>query len=202
MITINLLPVREERRKQDLLRHASLVVLLAGLALVVVAVQHAAVKSKVSARKKQVASLNAETENYKSRLAEVEDFKKQKKKIEKKLDVIEKLNRERSGPVRVLDELATRTPANVSLKELVTQKGVITLKGVGLNNEEVADYLSALEESDYFDDVKLETIKRTGLKGLKVSTFEIRAKLVAPKAKDEKAVSDTQRNRDRAEVAG
>ena len=81
----------------------------------------------------------------------------------------------------MLDELATRTPKPVWIKSFTSSGGTIEIKGVGINNEVVASYLTALEESNYFSNVSLETIKRTALQGLKVSQFEINATLVTPK---------------------
>ncbi len=211
MITINLLPVREERRKSELRGHAGLVVVLIVLGLALVGVQHAALTSKVSQKHAEVSQLKKEQDNYKSQLKEVEAFKEKKKGIQAKLDVITKLNQIRSGPVRILDELAMRTPEKVSLKRLETGKnGVITLSGLGLNNKVVAGYLDALEESSYFGDVRLDTIKRKNEGGLKVSTFEINAKLESPDPKKktkktekgEEVSSNLNGDRTRGELAG
>jgi type IV pilus assembly protein PilN len=186
MITINLLPVREERKKQELRGQAGLVVVFIAIACLCVVTVQASVASKVSASAREVAQLKAEKEQYKDQLAEVEGFKTKKKDIETKLGVIAELNDSRSGPVRILDELGNRTPNNLFIQKLITQDGYIEINGEGLNNEIVAEYLDALEESDYFDDVKLETIKRKKIQGLKVSSFEIRAKLTSPRQKLEK----------------
>ncbi len=206
MITINLLPVREERRKAEVRGHAGLVVALVLLALVLTGAQHAALKNKVSQKRSEVTRLKNEKEQYKSQLDEVDAFKKKKKGIQAKLDVIAKLNQVRSGPVRILDELALRTPSKVSLKNLSTTKSGITLTGLGLNNKVVAGYLDALEESEYFTDVKLETIKRQTSKGVKVSTFEINASLKTPDEKKteegKKVGSKAKTDRESGELAG
>ncbi len=183
MITINLLPVREERRKQELRGHAGLVVVFIAIACFCVTTVQANLASKVSAGTREVAALKAQKEKYKTQLDEVEKFKAQKKDIEQKLAVIENLNASRSGPVRILDELGSRTPNNVYIKSLNTEAGFIELKGEGLNYDVIAEYLESLEESDFFENVKLETSKGKKVKGLKVSSFEIRAKLTNPSAK-------------------
>jgi len=180
MITINLLPVREERKKAEALNHAFLAIVCVVVACGAVFMYNSALERKIEDRRAQVASLQKQAEKYKSQLSEVESFKKQKKSIEEKLNVINDLNRSRSGPVRMMDELAIRTPKTIWIKELNAEGGVITMKGVGLNNEVVAEYLSTLGASEYFSDVTLETIKRATEKGLKVSDFEIHAKLASP----------------------
>lgn len=188
MITINLLPVREERKKQELRGHAGLVVVFIAIACLCVVTVQASLASKVSASAREVAQLKAEKEKYKDQLVEVEGFKTKKKDIETKLGVIEELNDSRSGPVRILDELGNRTPNNLYIQKLVTQDGYIELNGEALNNEIVAEYLDALEESEYFGDVRLETIKRKKIQGLKVSSFKIRAKLTSPKKESDEAI--------------
>jgi type IV pilus assembly protein PilN len=180
MITINLLPVREERRKQELRGHAGLVIVCIAIACFCVTTVQANLVRKVNAGAREVERLKVEKEQYKDQLAEVDKFKAQKEDIEKKLGVIGDLNASRSGPVRILDELGSRTPNNVYIQSLLTESGFIELKGEGLNNEVIAEYLDLLEESEYFGDVKLETIKRKKVQGLKVSSFEIRAQLITP----------------------
>ncbi len=190
MITINLLPVREERKKQELRGQAGLVVVCIAIACLCVTTVQANLARKVSASEREVRQLENEKEQYKAQLDEVETFKVKKKDIETKLAVIEDLNTSRSGPVRILDELGIRTPTNVYIRKLITEGGHIELEGEGLNNETVAEYLDALEESDYFGDVKLETIKRKKVKGLKVSSFEIRARLTTPEKELEESTEE------------
>lgn len=191
MITINLLPVREERRKQELRGQAGLVVVCVAIACLCITTIQASLASKVSAGAREVVQLTAEKEKYKDQLAEVEEFKAKKKDIEMKLGVIDDLNTSRSGPVRILDELGSRTPSNVYIRSLVTEGGSIELRGEGLNNEVIAEYLDLLEESDYFGKVKLTTVKRKKVKGLKVSSFEIQAQLTTP-GKEEGAEEPTE----------
>jgi len=183
MITINLLPVREERRKAEAVNHAIIAAACIIVAVIGVFLYNRNLNQQIDNRRAQVASLEKQSEKYKTQLKEVDQFKKKKKSIQAKLDVIEKLNQSRSGPVRILDELATRTPKPVWIKSFTSSKGSMELKGVGINNEAVAGYLTALEDSEYFSHVTLETIKRTSLKGLKVSNFEIHAELTTPTKK-------------------
>ena len=60
----------------------------------------------------------------------------------------------------------------------------------GLDNELVALFLTALNESEYFDDVELRETTAKELRGYKLNEFELSAKLVAPKASHEEASED------------
>jgi type IV pilus assembly protein PilN len=105
-----------------------------------------------------------------------------------KIGVIDELDRARSGPVRLLSELASRTPERLWLTSLATQGTTIVMKGQSLDNELVALFLRRLGESEYFTKVDLDKTEMKGKSdGLQVMVFTIRAVLTNP---DENATAD------------
>lgn len=192
MIEINLLPVREARRKADLrelLMQLMLVLLLAGG---LIALVHSRLGDDVDLAAARVQQMENDIEQFKPQLAQVAAFRKQKSKLEKKIDVIDGLDRARSGPVRILAELATRTPERLWLTSVVTQGNALTMKGESIDNEVVALFLRALDESQYFTDVDLESSVMSGeRKGVRLVSFNVSAVLANPKpsAKTDGAVA-------------
>jgi hypothetical protein len=126
-------------------------------------------------------SLNAAAQ-YKPQQDQVESFKSKKSEIEQKLEVIQRLERSRSGPVHILDELASRTPERVWLTTLSAKGGRIELEGMSLDNELVALFLTALNDSAYFANVELKTTELKTVDSLKLNTFRIVAQLESPDA--------------------
>ena len=125
-------------------------------------------------------------DQFKPQLEQVAAFRKKKAELEKKIDVIDELDRARSGPVRVMSELASRAPDRLWLTSVTTSGGKIQLKGASLDNELVAVFLRGLSDSEYFEDVDLDGTKLVSGQGdLKTVSFAIRASLVAPKGDDE-----------------
>jgi type IV pilus assembly protein PilN len=191
MIEINLLPVREARRAADLRQQVMqllfmLLIVGGGIGFV-----HSEMNEKIVVAKARVAQMQRDIDQFKPQLEQVAAFRKKKAKLEKKIDVIDELDRARSGPVRVMSELAMRTPERLWLKSMKTTGGTIQLKGLSLDNELVAVFLRGLSDSEYFDAVDLDGTKLEGGKGnLKVVSFGIRAELVNPKSEDD--ASDTQ----------
>jgi type IV pilus assembly protein PilN len=186
MIEINLLPVREARRAADL-RHQ---VMQLFLVLIVVGGTigfiHSEMNQRVAVARARVAQMQRDIDQFEPQLKQVAAFRKQKAKLEKKIDVIDELDRARSGPVRVMSELASRTPQRLWLTSVSTSGGEIHLKGASLDNELVAVFLRGLGDSEFFDEVDLDGTKLVGGKGdRRVVSFGIRANLVSPKA-DEK----------------
>jgi type IV pilus assembly protein PilN len=180
MIRINLLPVREARRKADLQQQMVLLAgaLIASLALSTVV--HITVKARAAAAQSRIAALNKQIDSFKGQLAEVEAFRKKKADTEQKLAVIQRLDKSRSGPVHVLDEIATRSPERLWITKLEAANGGIKLEGLSLDNEGIADFLTSLNDSDYFDGVELVSTELNERDGLKLNSFKIAARITVP----------------------
>ena len=180
MIRINLLPVREERRKQDLRQLAAMLVATLVGSLAIAGFFHASLLSDLEGARANVARLNQEIDRFKPQLAKVEQYKATKTQIEKKLEVIEGLEQSRSGPVRVLDVLATHAPEKLWLSEIHVSGRSIRIEGMSLDNERVATFMTALEQSDYFQGIELASSEAEEVDGFKVNAFELSAVLASP----------------------
>jgi type IV pilus assembly protein PilN len=184
MIRINLLPVREARRKANLRQQGVLLVGAAVAAIAVAAVMHVSVSAAIGVQQRRVAAAEEELKRVEATVKEVERFRAEKEDIEKKLGVIARLEKSRTGPVRMLDEIATRIPERLWLTELKLSGGVLTLTGFGIDNEVIAAFLTGLEESPFISKVQLEQSELQESKGLKLNQFRIVARddTVAPPA--------------------
>ncbi len=182
MLEINLLPVREARRAADLRGYVAQTIGMLLLTLVSIAFVESQMADKIGRTEDRVAQMQHDIDQFKPQLDKVAAFKKRKNQLEKKIDVIDGLDRARSGPVRMLDELAVHAPERLWLKSLTTKGKEIQLHGESLDNELVAVFLRALGESPYFDQVDLDSTE-LGAKGsgLKLVSFKIQALLVTPK---------------------
>jgi type IV pilus assembly protein PilN len=180
MLQINLLPVREARRKADLRQYFMQLL----LAVIITGGGIALVESRISDRiertEARVRQMQNDIDQFKPQLDQVAAFKKRKSELEKKIDVIDGLDRARNGPVRVMDELASRTPDRLWLTKVSTKGTSISLDGESLDNELVALFLRRLGESQWFDDVDLDSTQLANSGGLRVVRFKIRAELVRP----------------------
>ena len=189
MITINLLPIREAKRRAGVRQQFMQLLLALILTGGVIVFAHVRINDDTDFAMQRVRQMEHDIKKFQPQLDQVAAFRKKKGNLEKKIDVIEGLDRARSGPVRVLDELATRTPDRLWLTALQTKNGTIEIKGKSLDNELVALFLRALGDSEYFADVDLDSTKLVSSRGsgLKVVDFRIRAKLVMPKASNAQA---------------
>ena len=181
MIEINLLPHREAKRVADLRENVAVLVL--GLVVIAGAAvfMNGRIKGEIETARQAVQKMETEIARYKPQEAQVEVFKAKKSQLEDKLDVIDGLDAARTGPVRVLEQLALHTPERLWLTKLETQSGKIELKGNSLDNGVVADFLRGLNASNYFVNVDLvKTGRGSTVGGVRLVQFEITADLVTP----------------------
>jgi len=182
MIRINLLPVRAAKKKEAIQRHLALFAI--GLVLVLGAflLMYQMRANTLAGIEDGNRRLEGEIANLKKIIGEVEAYKKQEVLLEKKLEVIRTLKANKTGPVHMLDQLATRIPEKLWLSSLAESSKKVTLKGVSINNEVIATFMSRMDESQYFSEVYLVSIQARDEGDLKLKEFTITAKLVIPGA--------------------
>jgi type IV pilus assembly protein PilN len=174
MIRINLLPVRQSRRKlagrQQLL--------LMGLAVILTLVcnfwWNRSRSEELASTQTRIQRTRAGLAELDRTIGEVKNLREQQAAVKNKLAVLEKLKAARQGPVRVLDELATLTPKRVWLRKLDEKGGQITFEGSAGSVEDVSAFLSALKRSPYFGSPELRktTGKSDAKSGGKVTLVE------------------------------
>jgi type IV pilus assembly protein PilN len=182
MLEINLLPVREVRKRaearQSLLQLALVVILTLG----VIGGVQARLGGEMDRSQARIQQMEKDIARFKPQLEQVEAFKKKKGELEKKIEVIDGLDRARRGPVRVMADLADRIPPRVWLTSVETKDGTLKIKGESLDNELIALFLRDLGTSSSFAEVDLEGTKLSSQKkGLKLVTFEMKAGLAGTK---------------------
>ncbi len=187
MIRINLLPVRTSRKRETALRQ----ILLAAAGAVLVVAGCAYFYFEIDSEIDKLASENKRVEQEIAKLKEVigqvEEFEQKKAELQKKLDVIGTLKANKTGPVHMLDEIASNIPDKCWLTSLSEVDRKVELSGVAINNEVIADFISKLEASDYFDDLYLVSTSATETKdGLKLKEFSVTARMTTPEEKRRK----------------
>ncbi len=182
MIEINLLPVREARRRADLRQQLMQLVLVLLVVAAGIGYAHSRVTDQIRGSSQRIRQMDADIEQFQPQLDQVAAFRKKKSNLQKKIDVIDGLDRARKGPARMFDELSNHVPERLWLTALSTSGSKIQLKGESLDNELVALLLRGLGESPYFDKVDLDSTELNSSRdGLKLVTFKLQAQMVTPK---------------------
>lgn len=182
MIRINLLPVRAEKRReilrqQAILAAAVVILLAAGISMV-----HLTLGADIDRMRDQITQRKAEIARLQAVIGEVREFKKKKRDLEEKIEVIGKLEQRQRGPVRVLDELARIIPEKMWIEKLKDSGGSVSLEGFAIDNQTIARFMTQMEASPWFQGVRLDVTRQVTRAGVNLKSFSLRASIVYPKA--------------------
>ena len=159
MIKINLLPYRAERKKEIITRQVFFGAIPLLLTCLIIGFLWWSMNSKHEQVSANIASINVKIKQSKLKMKDIENFKVQKEMLAKKMGIITTLDKNKTGPVRMLDEIATCLPGNVWLTNLDQKGSGLVLKGRALDNVSISRYMIQLETSNIFQDVMLGEIK-------------------------------------------
>jgi type IV pilus assembly protein PilN len=175
MIRINLLPVRVSKKKaagkQQLVLFAVVVV-----GAVVLNVAWASSRAgELATRQQKLARTREEIAQLDRIIGEVKNIRDQQGQLREKLEILGELKANRSGPVRVLDALATVTPKRLWLTKVEEKKGVVTFTGAAATIDDVSEFMTELKKSPYFKDVELSKTLGKAEKDLRLVEFTLTA---------------------------
>lgn len=182
MIRINLLPVKISRRQEAVRSELMLAGVVGGVLVAVMAAAFISVQSRVNTVRAENADLQEEIRRVEEIAKDVQKKEELKVELQRKLGVIKQLKASKSGPVHMMDELSLATPEKLQLQQLDEQSRRLQLTGVAVSNEVISQFLTNLEQSEYFDDVFLNAIDQVDEEGVKLKNFSISARLVVPGA--------------------
>lgn len=173
MIRINLLPVKKKKKHKAAILQMSLMGFVVVLVIVFSAVWIWIKENEIEAQNAKMAENTAEIDRLKKIIGEVNELEKQKGLLRDQLNVIDKLERGKRGPVHVLDELSANIPKRVWVTQFVERGGMLELGGVGLDNADISEFLRALQKSKYFSSVQLGFTQSTVKNGVNIYQFSI-----------------------------
>ena len=179
MIRINLLPFREARRRAELRDQLGLVALAVVISSGLCVMLQIWSTTRIRSVRNEVVRIEKKIADFGPEMKQLRDFENKKSEVQRKLGVIRGLERSRTGPVRALDELASNTPDRVWLTSLTARGSNMDVAGFSLDNEVVAEFLTALDNSEHFGAVDLEGTEFVQRDGVRLNQFTLKARLTA-----------------------
>jgi type IV pilus assembly protein PilN len=182
MIQINLLPVRDIKRrkaaKKQIIKSVGSIVLILGGLLLVDMLQ----LNSLGKLKEEEQRIVAEKQQYTKILADIKKMEEEKKLLLTRIEVINQLKQSSSLTVHVLDEIANLTPpGRMWLKSLAQTEGQLNLTGMALDEQTVAKYMDDLENSPYVQNVGLTNTAMEIFAERNLKLFSISSQVAMPK---------------------
>jgi type IV pilus assembly protein PilN len=175
MVRINLLPVRVSKKKEAGQQQLILFALVLVFGVIANWLWVASRGGELESRRKKLQSTQAEIAQLDRIIGEVKNIKDQQAQLREKLEVLGQLKAGRTGPVRMLDELATLMPKRLWLTKLEEKGGLLTFTGSAASIDEVSEFMSALRGSSHFRNVELGKTTAKTDKGYRLVDFTLSA---------------------------
>src|SRR5947209_9833600 len=163
MILINLLPVRAAKKREFGRQQLVLFVLLLVLAGIGNFFVYNRFESELRSLDKQITSTRAEIAQLEKTIGEVKSIKEDKKALEDKLRILDTLKKSRTGPVKVMDELAAIIPQKVWITDYTEQGGGVTMVGFAATYQDLSAFSNKLKASTHFSNITIKGAKQTSV---------------------------------------
>lgn len=159
MTGINLLPWRDERRRQQQRQFGLLTALALVLTAAIMVVVHFEIAGAIEYQNARNQFLQNELAQIEQKIKEIDEMETRKRKLIAKMEVIQRLQTRRPEIVHVFDELARTLPEGVQLTEVTQTEGLLTINGIAQSNGRVSAYMRNIEASPWFEDPVLTVIE-------------------------------------------
>jgi type IV pilus assembly protein PilN len=177
MIRINLLPVRAKKKRNTSIYQIVAMSAVLMVALVSAFTVHSVYVAQVEERERKKTDNENEIKRLQKIIGEVNELDKQKTRLLSQLAVIDKLEKGKRGPVRVLDELSGSIPKRVWVTSFRETAGSLSITGAAMDNSDISEFMRALQKTPYFTDVSLRFSNADQRDGVPVYNFEINCKV-------------------------
>lgn len=143
--------------------------------LLVLAVVGFTLSHKVAKLQAHVGELQKKKNSYQPILNEIDKLIKDKKNLERKLDIIAELKKGSQKTVRVVDEFARLTPSErLWLTSLKLAPAQLQISAIALDNATIAQYMEIIKASKYFTGATLPSSSQAVIAGQKLKSFSLR----------------------------
>ncbi|MCK9523398.1 MAG: PilN domain-containing protein [Proteobacteria bacterium] len=180
MIRINLLPIKQERKKEALRNQLIIGFLVVAVEVLILFIMFMGISDDIKAQKNENGSLDAQIKRIESSMAEHKEILKEIDEYIKRQEAIDALVAARTGPVNVMLEISRilsrsgkPTIHNDRYQALIKENPIrgydedwdfrrvwintfrekdrnVTITGQGVSHEDVAEFLRRLNLSDFF----------------------------------------------------
>lgn len=188
MARINLLPWREERRKQRNRESQTLFVAAAFAAALVVLLIIWRFNAMIDGQNVRNEYLRAEITKVDAKIKEIEELERTRTNLLNRKRVIEDLQASRSMMVHLFDDLVRTIPDGVRLNTIKQAGNVLTLEGFAESNARVSEYMRNFEKSDWMGSPDLRIVEAKGPDKRSRYQFTLTVALKKPKVEGEAGV--------------
>jgi type IV pilus assembly protein PilN len=159
MPRINLLPWREEQRKERKLAFFMALGAAAVAALVATFGVNLYFNAVISGQESRNARLNDEIRELDRQIEKINNLEQQKDKFVARMEIIEKLQRSRPEVVHVFDEIVRTVPEGAYLTGIKQSQNRLRIEGVAQSSTRVSTFMRAIDANQWLTNPELEVVE-------------------------------------------
>jgi type IV pilus assembly protein PilN len=188
VILINLLPHRDEKRRQRKQAFYAGLIASALLGVAIVGGWMYGLKQMTSAQQERNEFLKQEIAQLESQIKDIATLKAEIESLKARQKAVEDLQTNRNIPVFLLDELVKHTPEGVYLTSIKQIDQVVTVNGVAQTNERVSELLrNTLNNAVWLEkpelvEIKAATVQTATKEQRRLYDFSMRVSIKRPTA--------------------
>jgi len=182
---INLLPWREELRKEKQREFFTILVSIAVLTGLLMWSGNGMVENNISKQKVRNQYVSKELKKLDKRIEEIKDLQQRRDELEERMEVIQRLQGDRPVIVHMLDDLARQIPEGIFYTKVEKKGAVFYIEGIAESNNRISKLMRNFEESSWFREPNLASVKADEVSGRSVNHFKLSVKQEPTKRAEE-----------------
>ena len=172
MIRINLLPFRAARKKENIRRQVSYYLGSVLLAVAFMIYAFLQVRGELGSLKGEEQKIGTELATFEETIKRINELEKKIADTRKKLDVIKVLEKKKTGPVHLLEQVAEAVPKDkLWLSSFVEKDGKLTLTGTAMDNETFSVFMTRLAEAELITSVDMNETRARSIPEHNLNVF-------------------------------
>ncbi|WP_022949129.1 PilN domain-containing protein [Methylohalobius crimeensis] len=185
MARINLLPWREELRRQQQKEFFLGVGLAASLAVLSMLLVHWYIADQIEYQQQRNQYLSDQIAILDRKIKEIRELETKRDRLIAKMDIIQRLQSSRPEIVHLFDALARTLPEGVYLTKFTQSGGNLAVDGIAQSNARVSAYMRNIENSLWMEKPQLQIIQSKGAtQSEREGVFSLKIKQTHPKSGD------------------
>jgi type IV pilus assembly protein PilN len=193
MAHINLLPWREELKRQRRIEFFTTLAVFAVLTLATWGYVHLHFTQMIKNQMERNQYLEKEIATLDKQIKQIDDLEKQKDRMLARMDIIQQLQRSRPMVVRLFEQVVKILPEGVYLNSLSHSRDTLSMQGKAQSNSRVSALMRNIEHSEWLTAPNLGFVSGSSKSQQPADAasirrnFKMQAKQTAPKKEGEEA---------------
>ena len=179
MARINLLPWRDELRKEQTRQFVSVLAISAAFTAALLLLIHVNIAKSIDNQNYRNQLLTSEIAKLEEQLKQIAELESTKTELLSRMSVIQSLQQKRPQVVHVFDEIVRTLPEGIYLTNLKQVGDNFEFTGITESNGRVSAYMRNIEASDWMKNPKLKVIEAKR-KDLRDSEFILELSQTSP----------------------